>query len=116
MRDNGEKGVQSLVGKWTGTLPDSSELMMNFTNDMTVEGSMKGSMDFEYVAKYSVDFSADPVTLDIFDFDNADFGDIRYLGIIKFTEKNKLMMRGNIDTQGNRPSNFDNDAFELKRE
>ena len=112
----GKKQPPSLIGKWTGSWQNNAELMMIFKDDKNVEGSIKGDMDFEYSAKYTVDFSADPITMDIFDFDNAQMGDVRWLGIIKFVDKNKLLMRGNIDTQGGRPSNFDYEAIELTRE
>jgi hypothetical protein len=107
---------QSLIGKWTGSWQNEAEFIMHFKDNKNVEGNIKGNMDFEYSAKYIVDFSANPITMDIFDFDNAQMGDVRWLGIIKFVDKNKLLMRGNIDTQGGRPSNFDYEAIELTRE
>ena len=112
----GKKQPQSLIGKWTGSWQNNAEFMMHFKDDKNVDGSIKGDMDLEYSAKYSVDFSAEPITMDIFDFDNEQMGDIRWLGIIKFIESDKLLMRGNIDTQGGRPSNFDYEAIELTRE
>ena len=112
----GAKQQQSLIGKWTGSWQNEADFMMHFKDDTNVEGSIKGNMAFEYSAKYTVDFSADPITMDIFNFDNTEMGDARWLGIIKFVDKNKLLMRGNIDTQGGRPSNFDYEAIELTRE
>ena len=110
----GVKQSKSIVGKWIGELPNGDKIVMNFKNDMTMEGSIKGSMDLEYTAKYSVDFSVNPITLDLFDFE--EMGDIRYLAIIKFINKNKILICGNIDSQGDRPKNFDYDAYEIKRE
>ncbi len=112
----GQKQPQSLIGKWTGTWQNDAEFLMLFKDDKNMEGSIKGSMDFEYSAKYSVDFSTEPITMDIFDFDNSQMGDVRWLEIIKFIEKNKLLMRGNLDSEGGRPSNFEYEAFELTRE
>ena len=109
----GMKKSQSLIGKWVGELPNGDEITMIFKDDITVEGSIKGSMDLEYIAKYSVDFSADPVTLDQYDF--SEIGDIRYLAIIKFIDRNTFLICGNIDSQGDRPKNFDYDAFEMTR-
>ncbi|MFC1541482.1 hypothetical protein ACFL50_03420 [Candidatus Latescibacterota bacterium] len=109
------KQSESLIGKWSGSWQNDAEFMMYFKDDKTMEGSIKGSMDFEYSAKYSVDFTADPITMDIFDFDNDQMGDARWLGIIKFIERDKLLMRGNISTQGGRPENFEYEAIELTR-
>ena len=110
----GIKQPQSLVGKWMGELPNGDEITMIYKDDMTMEGSIKGSMNFDFIAKYSVDFSADPITLDQFSF--AEMGDMRYLAIIKFIDKNKILICGNIDSQGDRPKNFDYDAYEMTRE
>jgi len=112
----GIKQPQSLIGKWTGDLQNDAEFVMHFKDDKNMEGSIKGAMDFEYAAKYSVDFSAKPITMDIFDFDNEQMGDLHWVGIIKFIEKNKLLIRGNIDSQGERPTNFESEAIELTRE
>ncbi|MFC1650052.1 hypothetical protein ACFL2X_00630 [Candidatus Latescibacterota bacterium] len=109
-----KKGSQSLVGKWTGDLPDMGTITLIFKDDMTCDINIGGAMEF--TAKYSVDYSADPITLDQFDFNNSEMGDMRYLAIFKFIDANKIMMCGNIDSQGDRPTNFEYQAYELTRE
>ena len=110
----GTKGSQTLVGKWTGEFPEMGTITLIFKDDMTMEGSIGGQMEF--AGKYTADYSADPMTLDQFDFNNSQMGDMKYLGIFKFIEPNKIMMCGNIDSQGGRPTNFENMAYELTRE
>lgn len=110
----GTKGSQTLVGKWTGELPEMGSMTLIFNEDMTMKGSIGEQMEF--AGKYTADYSADPMTLDQFDFDNSQMGDMKYLAIFKFIEANKIMICGNIDSQGDRPTNFEYMAYELTRE
>jgi len=112
----GVKQPQSLIGKWTGDLPNDAVFMVHFKDNTNLTGSVKGAMDMEYTAKYSVDFSTKPKSIDIFDFDNEQMKNLHWVGIIKFIEKNKLLIRGNIDSQGDRPTNFESETIELKKE
>ena len=110
----GSKGGNTLVGKWTGEFPEMGEITLIFNEDMTMQGSIGGMMEF--TGKYTVDYSADPMTLDQFGFDDAQMGDMKYLAIFKFIEANKIMICGNVDSQGGRPSDFNDMAYELARE
>ena len=112
----GKQKGPSLVGKWSGAIPSGPDIMMIFKNNMTVDVSISGSMNVELTGKYSVDYSTDPITLDQFDFDDSQWGDIRFLAIIKFLDKNKILMCGIPDSEGDRPKNFDYQAFEMIRE
>ena len=112
---------QSLIGKWTGNLPDGYVFMIHFKDDKNVEGNIKGAKGMEYTAKYTIDFSTKPISIDFFDFDNEQMKklqmeNLHWVGIIKFIEKNKLFFRANVDTQRGRPTNFDSEAIELTRE
>jgi hypothetical protein len=110
----GTKGGNTLVGKWTGDLPEMGTITLVFNEDMTMKGDIGGQMEFS--GKYTADYSADPMTLDQFDFDNDQMGDMKYLAIFKFIDPNKIMMCGNIDSQGGRPTDFEYMAYELTRE
>ena len=108
---------QSLVGTWTG---DSTmgEMTMTFNDDGTTHVSMTGGgMDMEMDGKYEVNYDADPMTIDQFGFDDSMMGDMRYLGIFKFVDANTIMMNGNVDSMGGRPTDYAGDmAMELKRQ
>ena len=79
-----------------------------------MKGSIGGMMEF--TGKYTADYSANPMTLDQFDFSESQMGDMKYLAIFKFLEPNKVLMCGNVDTQGGRPADFNDMAYELTRE
>lgn len=112
----GKQKGPSLVGEWSGVIPSGSDITMIFKNNMTVDVSISGSTNVEFTGKYSVDYSADPITLDQFDFDDSEWGGIRILAIIKFLDKNKMLMCGAPDSESDRPTNFDYQALELIRE
>ena len=112
----GKKTSQTLVGTWRGEMPNGGEIIMVYNEDMTMEGSIKGQMEFDFKAKYSVDYNADPITLDQFDFDNEYMSEIRFLSIIRFIDSNTIQVCGNPDSEGSRPTNFDYNMIEMTRE
>ncbi len=110
----GLKQGNTLVGTWTGEFPNMGKMSIVFHKDMTMKGSIGDTFDF--TGTYSIDYSANPMTVDQFVLDNPQMGDITYLAIFKFLDPNKVMMCGNVDSQGGRPSDFNNMAYELTRE
>ena len=114
----GKKSGQTLIGTWKGKTPDGSEIVMSFKDDMTMESSLKGTIEVETTGKYTVDYTAVPITLDIFGLkDNQKLmaGVSRYLAIIRFIDSNKIQMCGSPEWEG-RPTNFDNNIIEMVKE
>lgn len=108
----GQKASQSIVGTWKGEMPQMGDITMTFKDDMTVDVVIEGGMAMEMSGKYSIDYNADPITLDQFDFEDSMMGDMRYESIVKFVDSNTLMVAG--DPNG-RPTSFDM-AIEMKRQ
>ena len=90
---------------------------MSFKDEVTIESSLKGTVNVKYKGKYTVDYTAVPITLDIFSLKgNQKFtaGVSRYLAIIRFIDSNKIQMYGNHEWEG-RPTNFENNIIEMVR-
>ena len=114
----GGKNNFNLVGEWFGEAPNGDKVTYVFKKDGNVDWIIdtKVSQGGTIKAKYKTDSSKKPITIDIFDFDNEQMKNLHWVGIIKFIEKNKLLIRGNIDSQVGRPTNFESEAIELTRE
>ncbi len=114
----GTKSGQTLIGTWKGKTPDGNEILMTFKDDITIESNLKGTVNVKYKGKYTVDYTAVPITLDIFSLKgNQKFtsGVSRYLAIIRFIDSNKIQICGNPEWE-RRPTNFDNNIIEMVRE
>ena len=112
----GNKTNKSIVGIWTGTGRQGSEVTMTFKEDMTM--TMSFSMDgneFTMNGKYVVDFSQNPVTIDLLDieFSQGDMS-ISCLGIVEFPGEGKMNIYGLFGQSGEitRPTEFNRNPSE----
>ncbi|MFC1692322.1 hypothetical protein ACFL1R_02320 [Candidatus Latescibacterota bacterium] len=111
-------GSKRITGKWAGHTPDGAEIIMVFKKDMTMEVIMEGGETFSSNARYRVEYSAEPIAVDIFNFDSNQLSDITFKGIAEFKEDGTMMLQGNLGRSGesvSRPTSFTYEAVTYKR-
>ena len=112
----GKKAKKSIVGTWVGEGFQGSEVTYTFKEDMTMTTSfvMNGN-EFTMKGKYAVDFSQNPVTIDLLDieFPQGDMS-ISCLGIVEFPGEGKMNIYGLFGQSGEitRPTEFNRNPSE----
>lgn len=108
----------TIIGKWTATV-HNEEISYYFTKHNMVIFTMKTpGFPFQPIrGKYSINYSAKPIQLKIFDFDYQNMKDDRLLGIVEFQNNNEMLFEYKIDSkrQDIFPSNFKDTSLKLKR-
>ena len=115
----GMKKAESIVGIWTGKGNQGSEVTMTFKEDMTMIMSFNmDNNEFTMNGKYTVDFSQDPVTIDLLDIEFPQ-GDMTLscLGIAEFPTEGKMNIYGLFGQSGdiNRPTEFNRNPSERQQ-
>ncbi len=115
----GMKTKKSIVGIWTGKGRQDSEVTLTFNEDMTMIMSFNmDNNEFTMNGKYTVDFSQEPVTIDLLDIEFSQ-GDMTLscLGIAEFPTEGKMNIYGLFGQSGdiNRPTEFNRNPSERRQ-
>ncbi|MFC1511810.1 hypothetical protein ACFL5H_01280 [Candidatus Latescibacterota bacterium] len=87
-----------VVGNWSGKSHDGSSATMIFHKEKSVSISITvEDYDIYMVGKYEVDYTTDPVTVDLRDLDLSEFGMVLYCqGIVAFPEPRRMIFYGQL--------------------
>lgn len=115
-----EKNSQSIVGKWVGTSPDNQKITYHFKEDNTLIWTIDSPVrPFSTNAKYSIDYTTDPVHIDIYEFSFPRLKDYSFYGIVEFTGKDTMRLFGTSSKttggKAKRPGEFGSDTIEFQR-
>ena len=111
----------SIVGTWRGYDQTNWSVTLIFKKDMTLRVMLR---EFTWDTPYKIDYTKDPITIDIDDFEAEEFTGVNernyrllettFLGIVSFSDKgNKMMIEGY--NKDKRPKSFTKNALELTR-
>ena len=113
----GKGGAPDILGTWGGETRGAS-LTLEFKKDMTFTAEVVGNQVMTINGKYTVDYTANPVTVDLTDFDMTQIPGGYFLAIVDFTKKKSILWQGNMGYDGNkveRPEAFNDTVVELKK-
>ena len=107
----------SLLGKWSGTIQNGMDVTITFNEDMTATITLSGDQQMDIEAKYKVDYSTTPVSIDIYDMTTPQGSGASLTGIIEFRESTTMVMQGNFSMTGKaeRPTSFTGEAVTYTR-
>lgn len=111
----------SIEGTWIGYDQTNWEVTLIFKKDMTLRVMLR---EFTWDTPYKVDYSKDPISIDIDDFESEEFTGVNqrdyrlpetsFLGIVSFSDNgNKIMLEGYNGKE--RPKKFSKNAITLTR-
>ncbi len=85
-----------IVGTWNGKSQDGSPATMIFNEDGTVSIMMTAEgYNLSMAGKYTVDYTTDPIALDLRDIDLSEFGMVLYCpAIVAFPDPNRMTFYG----------------------
>lgn len=117
----GDNSNFNLVGKWFAEAHNGDKITYIFKKDGDVDWIVdaKASQGGIIKAKYKIDTSKDPITVDMFDFDLEQLKQFKFLGIISVKDKDTILMEGKPSpktSSSHRPKEFSSQALEFKRE
>ena len=91
---NKTKG-RSIIGQWSGKSSDGRNNIFTFKKDKTVVwviNSSAGTVSLN--AKYSIDYTTKPISLEIRDFKQADLKNYIFWGVLEFKDSSHFRMDG----------------------
>ncbi len=106
----------SLIGKWEGIDRTGKPGAFHFFEDgsitLVIDGKSLGGADSNAMGrmKYTVDYTKDPIELDIIGIDPSGVERGTILMIVKFISKDKIKIRSYFNDD--RPQNFDEEAID----
>lgn len=105
----------ALSGEWTGNAKDGTEISYSFGKEGTVvwrvnEKNFTQAFPEGLAAKYQIR-AGRLCEIDIYDFTDPRFKDIRFQGILEITDSRTFKMEGLPSNQGDRPKAFTEDAI-----
>ncbi len=107
------------MGTWNGKSQQGVDITLTFREDLNMTTHMKSSQDdFTIEAKYRIDYSKNPIMVDIYDMNFPQGDGAIYLGIAEFKDNTTMLFHGVFQQDGateNRPSTFGDDTVEYKR-
>lgn len=115
------QGSMSIAGTWIGYDQTNWSVTLIFKKDMTLRVILR---EFTWDTPYKVDYSKDPISIDIDDFESEEFTGVNqrdyrlpettFLGIVSFSDNgNKMMLEGY--NRKERPKKFSKNAITLTR-
>ena len=112
--------ASTIVGKWVGYAPDNVKISYQFdSNNSLIWTVDKPSGTFSTNAEYSIDYSAKPIRLDIYDFTYPQLKTFHFFGIVEFKDKGTMLLYGQpSDTtkqNATYPEEFAPDSIEFQR-
>jgi len=115
----GTQKAESIVGIWSGKSPQGVNITMTFKDDMSMTSHMETAQgDFTIEAKYRIDYTKNPIPVDIYGMNLPQGEGAVYLGIAEFKDNTTMLFHGAVKQAGateNRPSAFGDDAVEYKK-
>ena len=115
----GRKGEISIIGEWSGTNSRGNDMIILFNEDMTLTITVNsGSNTYTLDGKYAVDYSKDPVTVDLMDINIPQANmTLSCLGIAEFPKPDNMVLFGIFGQAGQitRPTEFERDASERRK-
>lgn len=103
----------NIIGKWLGKGLVGEDVIFHFMTDNSAIWFVDAHDSPGPIrVKYSIDYSTNPVQIDIFDFELPRLNGFRLLAIIEFHGNNEMLMDGELvkGTKGVRPTRFRGDA------
>ena len=87
--------AEEIIGKWVGKTPEGFAISYEFKEDNSVIWSVdtKG-FPGPITARYSVDFSTNPIQLDMFDYSYGSLKGLKFIGIVEFLSPTKIKIDG----------------------
>ena len=105
----GMKKTESITGKWVGTNSEGTTVILEFNEDNSMKCTVPGYSEYDFTARYKVDFSTEPISLDLMNVTPSGTIGNSCAAIIKFSEGNKMVFNGAFGSSGSvtRPAEFD---------
>jgi hypothetical protein len=106
----------TLIGKWDGVDRTGKPGAFHFFEDgsimLVIDGKSLGGADSNSMGrmKYTVDYTKDPIELDIIGIDPSGVERGKILMIVKFISKDKIKIRSYFNDS--RPQNFDEETID----
>jgi hypothetical protein len=105
----------TLSGDWSGTAPDGTDVSYSFSTEGTMiwrvnEKEFVRAFPEGLNAKYRVRGGKPPHEIDIYDFNDTRLKEIRFRGILEFTDGHTFKLQGKPSNQGERPKEFSKEA------
>lgn len=109
----GMKKTESITGKWVGIHSEGVTVIFEFNEDNSMKFTVPGYSEYDFTARYTVDFSTEPISLDLINVTPSGTLGSSCAAIIKFSEGNKMVFNGAFGNSGNttRPAEFDKYSF-----
>jgi hypothetical protein len=109
-----------IIGSWTGETASGDVVRVIFRADQSLIWTVESpDSPGDFAATYSLNTSAEPREVDIFDFDMPQLKGFRFLGIYRYEVGGGLLLYGEPrhpnDAQP-RPTHFSEEAIILHRE
>jgi hypothetical protein len=106
----------TLSGEWTATAPDGTEVAYTFSKDGTLtwrvaDPNFTGRWPKGLAARYRITVAKPLWEIDIFNFDEPSFKEIRLRGILEIVDSKTFKMDGQPSPRGERPKAFGKDAL-----
>ena len=105
----------SIVGEWNGASADGRSMTFTFKKDMTVVWSITSSAGTTTLdAKYSIDYTTKPVSLEIRDFKQPEVKNYIFWGVLKFEDSKHFHLDGaqhKIGESASRPKKITSNAI-----
>ncbi|MFC1551860.1 hypothetical protein ACFL6P_04765 [Candidatus Latescibacterota bacterium] len=95
-----QKESRSIVGTWTATHDTGAKIVLVFKPDMSMEFNVLDYSEYSFTAKYTINFSKDPVAIDFIDISSSSVQGSALTGILKFTETGDLELFGEFGSAG----------------
>ena len=106
---------QSIIGQWNGASSDGRSMTFTFKKDMTVVWSITSSAGTTNLdAKYSIDYTTKPVSLEIRDFKQPEVKKYIFWGVLKFEDSKHFHLDGAqhvIGESASRPKKITSNAI-----
>ncbi len=115
-----DKKSPNIVGKWIGISPDREQITYHFKEDNTLIWTVDSQNEpFSTNAKYSIDYTTNPIQIDIYEFSFPPVKEFTFVGIIEFKGIDKLILYGEPsntkDGVTTRPEKFGTDSVEFEK-
>jgi len=105
----------SIVGEWNGASSDGRSMTFAFKKDMAVVWTITSSSGTTSLdAKYSIDYTTKPVSLEIRDFKQPEVKKYIFWGVLKFEDSKHFHLDGEqhvIGASASRPKKLTSNAI-----
>jgi|GEM_PF-6904712 hypothetical protein len=95
-----QKESRSIVGTWSATHDTGAKIVIEFKSDMSMEFNVPNYDEYSFTAKYSINFSKDPVTIDFTDISSSSVQGTAFSGIVSASGIHEIELCGEFGTAG----------------